>query len=503
MTKVENNSQTAARGAGAGVGLALVATAVGVGVPAAHAEASPTAQPRAGLQVPTLGATALAPEHRVSTATPTMTYRVVAGDTVSEIAARTGSSVRAIVRENNLNDDALIRTGQMLRIPSAAGTSSGGSSSSSSSNASSPTTHTVKSGETLSELAARYDTSVSRLVSLNDLASADLIYVGQRLRVSGDSSAAPSTPSAPGSTSVPASPSSSSSRQTHTVVSGDTVSHLAARYGTSVQAIIRANDLGSNALIYVGQKLTIGDSSSSSKSSSSGSSSSSSSSNTSSSSSSSSSGSSSVNYTVASGDTVSGLAARFGVSAQTIVSANRLGSNAMIYVGQKLTVPTSTNLVGDSFLGRTYPEATVASANANKAALLAVGVPSRAQMQSMVVEVAQQMGVDPALAQAHAYQESGFNHASVSPANAIGTMQVIPSSGEWASGLVGRELNLLDPHDNVVAGVAIIRALQGATDNLEDGIAGYYQGLGAVREHGFYDDTKHYVAAIKAHMNRF
>ena len=80
-------------------------------------------------------------------------------------------------------------------------------------------------------------------------------------------------------------------------------------------------------------------------------------------------------------------------------------------------------------------------------------------MQAKVAATARAMGVDPALAQAVAFQESGFNHAVVSPANAIGTMQVIPSSGEWASELVGRQLNLLNPDDNVVAGVAILRAL--------------------------------------------
>ena len=125
-------------------------------------------------------------------------------------------------------------------------------------------------------------------------------------------------------------------------------------------------------------------------------------------------------------------------------------------------------------------------------------------MQAMVVQVAREMGVDPALAQAHAYQESGFNHASVSPANAIGTMQVIPSAGEWASQLVGRHLNLMDPYDNVVAGVAIIRPLHKTfPNNLDYAIAGYYQGAAAVQRYGLYPDTQRYVAAVRAHMARF
>ena len=114
-----------------------------------------------------------------------------------------------------------------------------------------------------------------------------------------------------------------------------------------------------------------------------------------------------------------------------------------------------------------------------------------------------EMGVDPALALAHAYQESGFNQAAVSPANAIGAMQVIPSSGEWASQLVGRELNLLDPYDNATAGVAIIRALRSSSHTVDGAIASYYQGQGSVRRNGMYPDTRRYVASVKAHMARF
>ena len=81
-------------------------------------------------------------------------------------------------------------------------------------------------------------------------------------------------------------------------------------------------------------------------------------------------------------------------------------------------------------------------------------------------------------------------------------MQVIPSSGEWASQLVGRKLNLLDPQDNITAGVAIIRHLQ--RNNPGDiGIAGYYQGEAGVRKYGMYSDTKDYVKKVRNAMSRF
>ena len=116
----------------------------------------------------------------------------------------------------------------------------------------------------------------------------------------------------------------------------------------------------------------------------------------------------------------------------------------------------------------------------------------------MIVATAGKHGVDPALALAIAHQESGFNHRQVSVANAIGIMQVIPLSGDWAGEMVGRELNLLDAQDNVTAGVVILRALHRATTEEETAIAGYYQGLSSVRKNGLYSDTRSYVRNIQA-----
>jgi soluble lytic murein transglycosylase-like protein len=123
-------------------------------------------------------------------------------------------------------------------------------------------------------------------------------------------------------------------------------------------------------------------------------------------------------------------------------------------------------------------------------------------MRHTVQVTARRYGVDPALALAVAYQESGFNQRAVSPANAIGTMQVIPSSGVWASHLVGRRLDLLDPHDNVTAGVAILAALRVAAPE-RTAIAGYYQGLSSVRRNGMFADTRRYVANVQTLRARF
>jgi soluble lytic murein transglycosylase-like protein len=200
------------------------------------------------------------------------------------------------------------------------------------------------------------------------------------------------------------------------------------------------------------------------------------------------------------------------VKLSELLSANQLNLSSIIYPGNKLAIPgaavqpASTQpaanvapLVPSTFLGFTYPAAVVSSANENKALLNASPVPSRDQMRTIVADTARNMGVEPALALAFAYQESGFDQRAVSPANAIGTMQVIPTSGQWASDLVGRKLNLLDPYDNATAGVAIIRQLIATSKDRDHAIAGYYQGQYSVSKNGMYDDTKAYVEAIKAH----
>ncbi len=123
--------------------------------------------------------------------------------------------------------------------------------------------------------------------------------------------------------------------------------------------------------------------------------------------------------------------------------------------------------------------------------------------RALVARTARDLNVDPSLALAIAYQEPGFNARALSPANAIGIMQVIPSSGKWAGQLLGRPRNLLKPEDNVLAGVAIIRQLLRSADSVDQAIAGYYQGLASVQKNGMFADTQQYVAAVKKHQQRF
>lgn len=98
----------------------------------------------------------------------TGTYTVKSGDTLSGIAAAKNTTVSALVALNGISDPDKIYVGQVLKIPSS-GTKY--------------TTYTVQSGDSLSKIAARYNTTVSTLAALNGISNPDVIYVGQTIKI--------------------------------------------------------------------------------------------------------------------------------------------------------------------------------------------------------------------------------------------------------------------------------------------------------------------------------
>ena len=102
-------------------------------------------------------------------------------------------------------------------------------------------------------------------------------------------------------------------------------------------------------------------------------------------------------------------------------------------------------------------------------------------------------------------QESGYEPTARSRADAMGLMQVLPSTGDFVSRyVVGRPLDIRTTQDNITAGVAFIDYLWRLTGgDVRRTLAGYYQGLSSVRQHGMYPSTKQYVANILALRDRF
>ncbi|RKQ86599.1 soluble lytic murein transglycosylase-like protein [Solirubrobacter pauli] len=201
-------------------------------------------------------------------------------------------------------------------------------------------------------------------------------------------------------------------------------------------------------------------------------------------------------YTVRPGDTLSGLAASSGVSVGDMAAMNGLDPSGVLLAGTVLKLPTGAPAPARA--SQPEPAKHIVPAAAPEPTATRVGATD-------VQSVASQHGVSPSLATAIAYQESGFNNAMVSSANARGVMQVMPGTWDYVQqNLAQRELNPNSAHDNVTAGVLYLRQLLNQTGGDESAaIAAYYQGLGALRSRGVFDDTKRYVANVQALRGRF
>ena len=245
-----------------------------------------------------------------NTETSSASYTVKSGDTLSGIASQYNTTVNQIVSLNQLSNPNLIYVGQVLKLKNSQTTNS--SSSSSSTAATTVGTYTVKAGDTLSAIASRYSTSSSTLASLNSLSNPNLIYVGQVLKVSSNASTSSSTSSSANSTVTTAA--------SYTVKAGDTLSAIAAKYGTTYQALASTNSISNPNDIYVGQVIKVSATA------------------TAASSQAVSSINSNGSYTVKSGDTLYGIALANGLNWQTLAKQNGISDPNVIFVGQKLSL---------------------------------------------------------------------------------------------------------------------------------------------------------------------
>lgn len=110
-----------------------------------------------------------------------------------------------------------------------------------------PSTHTVAAGESVAAIAARYGLSTSDVLSWSGLSwQNSLIRPGQVLRLGAPDAPAPAPAPAPAAAGI-----------SHAVVAGDTISAIAGRHGTTAAAVLAANGLTWDSIIYPGQTITV------------------------------------------------------------------------------------------------------------------------------------------------------------------------------------------------------------------------------------------------------
>ncbi|WP_297362310.1 LysM peptidoglycan-binding domain-containing protein [Mycetocola sp.] len=206
----------------------------------------------------------------------------------------------------------------------------------------------------------------------------------------------------------------------YTVASGDTVSSIASTFGIATASLLALNGLGWSSLIFPGQvlKLTGATATSAPQAA----------------------PASSSSHTVASGDTVSGIAAANGVSIAALLAANNLSASSIIYPGQSLLVPAP------GAARASVPAATAApSPKPSPGATPGAVTPLSEEMAAnarIIISTARSLGAsDKAIVVtlASAAQESSLRNVRFGDRDSLGLFQQRPSQG-W-----GTPAQLLDP----------------------------------------------------------
>ena len=234
----------------------------------------------------------------------------------------------------------------------------------------------------------------------------------------------------------------------YTVRPGDTLTGIASRYRTSVATLARLNGLDPDGVLLIGTRLRIPERPRPT-----------------------------IRYRVEPGDTLTGIAERFGTTVAALARLNRIDPDDVLLIGTRLRVPAGRRANASSMT----PD----------------------EIRAALDFWAGRHGVDPALVRALAWQESGYQTHVVSSAGAFGVMQVTPDTWSFVEEvLLGYRLRRT-AGANIRIGVAFLAHLLREFHGSERlALAAYYQGPRSVRRRGLLGETRRYVANVLALRGR-
>jgi LysM repeat protein len=236
---------------------------------------------------------------------------------------------------------------------------------------------------------------------------------------------------------------------THEVRPGETLTGIAHRYGTTVEHLARVNHLSDPNLIVSGQRLRVP-------------------------------GSARVTsvHVVRPGETLAGIAARYGTTVARLVRLNHVHDPNLILAGQHLKVAGAASRSASHDRASPRPSSRAAVGEALRAAAAAVGL-------------------DAALVEAVAWQESGWNQAAVSPTGARGVMQVTRATTSYVNEVLGGgDLRRRAMRDNVRIGAMYLRQMTRMFPERK-ALAAYYTGPGNIHRR-LTPGQRHYVNNVEA-----
>ena len=264
--------------------------------------------------------------------------------------------------------------------------------------------YTVQPGDTVAAIAGRHGLSTASVLALNGLGWKSLIFPGQVLKLS------------PGARVAPAAAAQEGGR--YTIVTGDTISRIASRFGVPVEALLSENGLTWSSIIYPGQTIAIPSAPTPAAPAEEG---------------------PAIDlvssttpapapeptptssYTIQSGDTISSIAARFGVSTQAVLAANGLTASSIIYPGGTLVIPAAGS-------------APAGGSGGAGGAVTALTAEQEANAR-IIIQVGREQGVPDygiIIALATAMQESSLRNINYGDRDSVGLFQQRPSTG-WGT----------------------------------------------------------------------
>lgn len=254
------------------------------------------------------------------------------------------------------------------------------------------------------------------------------------------------------------------SASTYVVRPGDTLSGISSRLGVSVRALTDANAISDPNLVFAGQALSlpgVGDGGGGAGA-----------------------PAAARAHTVAAGENLSRIAARYGTTIGALVAANDLADAHHLRVGQRLAIP-GAELSGLPARLRQSP------------ARLAL-IPHFQRWSAA-------NGIDPALVMAITWHESGWQNHVVSSAGAVGIGQLLPSTARFISQqLIGVPLDPHVPADNIRMSARYVRfLLRHYGGDINMALAGYFQGAGSIARQGLLPVTREYIRVVRALHERF
>ena len=232
-----------------------------------------------------------------STQSGVIYYTVQEGDTLTSIAQKYDTTVHEITVTNSIVNPNLIYVGEVLKIYP-------GNRSIIKRKKVFTTTYIVQSGDTLTSIAIKFDTTVQAIAELNDLQNPNLIYVGEILKIPTNSRGNLSAPS------------SRHYIKTYIVQSGDTLTSIAKKFNTTTDKIALLNNITNPNLIYPGQILKIETSINSSTRG----------------------YNFNTMYTVQKGDTLLGISRKLDVDYKELIQKNDITNQNLIYPGEVLKI---------------------------------------------------------------------------------------------------------------------------------------------------------------------